>query len=337
MKIKQISRRRFTQGLAFGCLASPAATNAILPIKRNGPPRLKLSLAAYSFRKQLTAKTETPGAMDMMGFIDWCATQDLDAFEPTSYFFPKKITPGYLAQMKRKAHLHGLDVSSGAIRNVFTLPDGPELDKWHDHVDTWVDHYAAIGCPIIRVFAGKAPKGISEEQAIDNAVRNLGKACKRAGEKGIILALENHDFPDGLPPSPDHRQTGRLPLVRGQPGLRKFHRQGRVRSLRADRSLCRHRSAQGRASGRVGKEDARRHESADWNSQESKLPRLRGIGIRGQGRSIHGRSPTPQGIKATDRLTLVHPAVAHAMDGYEKLRIGGVRLHFLPQLGNMLV
>jgi|TARA_B110000196_G_scaffold310940_1_gene314284 sugar phosphate isomerase/epimerase len=132
--------------------------------------------------------------MDMMGFIDWCATQDLDAFEPTSYFFPENVTPGYLAQMKRKAHLHGLDVSSGAIRNVFTLPDGPELNKWHDHVDTWIDHYAAIGCPIIRVFAGKAPKGIPEEQAINNAVRNLEKACKRAGEKGIILALENHDF-----------------------------------------------------------------------------------------------------------------------------------------------
>ena len=113
---------------------------------------------------------------------------------PRPISFPKEITPGYLAQMKRKAHLHGLDVSSGAIRNVFTLPDGPELDKWHTHVDTWVDHYAAIGCPIIRVFAGKAPKGIPEEQAIDNAVRNLSKACKRAGEKGIILALENHDF-----------------------------------------------------------------------------------------------------------------------------------------------
>ena len=194
MKIKPISRRRFAQGLAVAGLASPFATQAIAPIKRNGAPKLKLSLAAYSFRGQLTAKPGTPGRMDMMGFIDWCATQDLDAFEPTSYFFPEKITPGYLAQMKRKAHLHGLDVSSGAIRNVFTLPDGPELDKWHTHVDTWVDHYAAIGCPIIRVFAGKAPKGIPEEQAIDNAVRNLGKACKRAGEKGIILALENHDF-----------------------------------------------------------------------------------------------------------------------------------------------
>ena len=194
MKIKPISRRRFAQGLAVAGLASPFATQAIAPIKRNGAPKLKLSLAAYSFRGQLTAKPGTPRGMDMMGFIDWCATQDLDAFEPTSYFFPENVTPGYLAQMKRKAHLHGLDVSSGAIRNVFTLPDGPELNKWHDHVDTWIDHYAAIGCPIIRVFAGKAPKGIPEEQAIDNAVRNLEKACKRAGEKGIILALENHDF-----------------------------------------------------------------------------------------------------------------------------------------------
>ena len=189
-----ISRRHFTKGLALAGLSSPGIVQAIDPIKRNGPPKLKLSLAAYSFRKQLTAKPGTPGAMNMLGFVDWCATQDLDGCEPTSYFFPKEVTPEYLAQLKRKAHLHGLDVSSGAIRNVFTLPDGPELDKWHQHVDVWVNHYAAIGCPVIRVFAGRAPKGMSEKQAIDNAVKNLEKACKRAGEKGIILALENHDF-----------------------------------------------------------------------------------------------------------------------------------------------
>ena len=194
MKSNIFTRRRFCRGIALTGTLAPLTSSAIGPIKRTGDPRLKLSLAAYSFRKQLTAKTGTPEAMDMMGFIDWCATQDLDGFEPTSYFFPEKITPGYLAQMKRKAHLHGLDISSGAIRNVFTLPDGPELDKWHEHVDLWIDHYAAIGCPIIRVFAGKAPKGVSEKEAIDNAVRNLSQACKRAGEKGIILALENHDF-----------------------------------------------------------------------------------------------------------------------------------------------
>jgi len=194
MNPNPISRRQFTKGMTLAGLSAPILAQAIGPIKRNGDPKLKLSLAAYSFRKQLTAKPGTPGAMDMLGFVDWCATQDLDGCEPTSYFFPKEITPEYLAQLKRKAHLHGLDVSSGAIRNVFTLPDGPELEKWHQHVDLWVSHYAAIGCPIIRVFAGKAPKGMSEKQAIDNAVKNLEKACRRAGEKGVILALENHDF-----------------------------------------------------------------------------------------------------------------------------------------------
>jgi len=187
-----MKRRNFLT--TSSALALGTSLSAIEPIQRIGKARLKLSLAAYSFRKQLTAKPGTPGAMNMLDFVDWSAEQDLDAVEPTSYFFPKEVTPEFLWQLKRKAHLHGLDISSGAIRNVFTLPDGPELDMWHAHVDTWVSHYAAIGCPIIRVFAGKAPKGISEDQAIDNAVKNLEKACKRAGEKGVILALENHDF-----------------------------------------------------------------------------------------------------------------------------------------------
>ena len=82
-----------------------AGLQAIEPIQRNGTPRLKLSLAAYSFRKQLTAKPGTPGAMDMLGFIDWAATQDLDAVEPTSYFFPLRTavapgTRGQAAQLK---------------------------------------------------------------------------------------------------------------------------------------------------------------------------------------------------------------------------------------------
>ena len=187
-----MNRRQFLCN--SGIILTGSSLGAIEPIPRIGKSKLKLSLSAYSFRKQLTAKPGTPGAMDILGFIDWAATKDLDAVEPTSYFFPKEITPEFLAELKRRAYLHGLDISSGAIRNVFTLPDGPELEKWHSHVNTWVDHYAAIGCPIIRVFAGRAPKGVSEKDAIDNAVRNLEKACRRAGEKGIMLALENHDF-----------------------------------------------------------------------------------------------------------------------------------------------
>ena len=84
MKSNIFTRRRFCRGIALTGTLAPLTSSAIGPIKRTGDPRLKLSLAAYSFRKQLTAKTGTPEAMDMMGFIDWCATQDLDGFEPTS-------------------------------------------------------------------------------------------------------------------------------------------------------------------------------------------------------------------------------------------------------------
>ncbi|HAW97863.1 MAG TPA: sugar phosphate isomerase/epimerase, partial [Opitutae bacterium] len=87
------TRRKFCRGIALAGSLAPFSSSAIGPIKRAGSPRLKLSLAAYSFRGQLTAKPGSPGAMDMMGFIDWCSSQDLDGFEPTSYFFPKEITP----------------------------------------------------------------------------------------------------------------------------------------------------------------------------------------------------------------------------------------------------
>lgn len=175
-------------------LATTAPALAIQPIVRSGPPRMKLSLAAYSMRKFLTAKEGAAYRMDMLDFVDFAAQLDLDAIEPTSYFFPEKVTPKYLATLKRKCHVNGLDISSGAIRNVFTLPAGEELEGWFTHLETWLDHYAAIDCPVIRIFAGKAPKGVSEQQAIQNAIPNIRRACKMAGKRGIMLGLENHDF-----------------------------------------------------------------------------------------------------------------------------------------------
>jgi sugar phosphate isomerase/epimerase len=47
---------------------------------------------------------------------------------------------------------------------------------------------------VIRVFGGKPQGGTSEKQAVKNIIANLGIACDYAGDKGIILAIENHDF-----------------------------------------------------------------------------------------------------------------------------------------------
>jgi sugar phosphate isomerase/epimerase len=155
---------------------------------------MRVGLAAYSMRDFLQARPGTKGALDLGGFIDWAATLDTDAVELTSYFFPEQVTPDYLHGLKRRCHINGLDISGGAIRNNFTLPPGPELEKWFAHLDTWLGHYATLGAPVIRVFAGVPPKGVSEEHGIANAIANMRRACEMAGRKGVILGLENHDY-----------------------------------------------------------------------------------------------------------------------------------------------
>jgi sugar phosphate isomerase/epimerase len=210
-RLSSVARRAFltrtvltTTAGAAAMAAAPATAAAIGraaigPIVRRGSTRMRVGLAAYSMRTFLQAKPGSPAstsgrAMDLLGFIDWAATLDTDAVELTSYYFPETVTPAYLNEIKRRCHLNGLDISGGAIRNNFTLPPGPELESWFTHLDTWLNHYAAIGAPVIRVFAGIPPKGVSEEEGIRNAITNLKRACEMAATRGVILGLENHDY-----------------------------------------------------------------------------------------------------------------------------------------------
>ncbi|MGI8671016.1 MAG: sugar phosphate isomerase/epimerase family protein, partial [Luteitalea sp.] len=141
------------------------------------------------------AKPGTAGAMDLLGFIDYAASVGVDAVELTSYFFPETFDRAYLNEVKRRCHLNGLDICGGAIRNNYTLPDeDPELQKWLTHTDTWLGHYATLGAPVVRVFSGVPPKGMTEEQGIANGIKNLEKALVLAEKHGVILGLENHDY-----------------------------------------------------------------------------------------------------------------------------------------------
>ncbi len=192
-----MDRRAFLSAASAAAAATfvPATAGAIEPIARSGPSQLRIGLAGYSMRKYLTAKPGTKGAIDLMGFVDYAATLGVDAVELTSYYFPETFDDAYLNALKRHCHVNGLDISGGAIRNNFTLPDGdPELQRWHDHVATWLAHYQTLGAPVVRVFSGVPPKGVSEEQGIANGIKNLRKALAAAERHGVILGLENHDY-----------------------------------------------------------------------------------------------------------------------------------------------
>ncbi|MGB4706832.1 MAG: sugar phosphate isomerase/epimerase family protein [Fuerstiella sp.] len=201
-------RRHFLAGL--GGIAGLAATQSLAPAvaadppQRNGKPLLKLSLAAYSFNslfaRRGTAEQMAAAKMTLESFIEYCAQQELAATELTGYYFPKDITPEYLLNIRQQTHRLGLSISGTAIGNDFCLSEGEARDKQLEECRNWIDYAAIMGAPVIRIFAGKVPKGDTEEAAIERCVAGINQSLEYAATKGVFLALENHG---GITATPD--------------------------------------------------------------------------------------------------------------------------------------
>ena len=188
------SRRQFLHSaLVAGsglALATPS-TRAIEPLHRNGKSHLRLSIAAYSYRKYLELKIKPKPPMTFDDFIAASADMGLDAVELTEYYFPE-TTPEYLAHLKGLCTRLGLDIGGTAIRNDFCIPDPGKLREQIAKVQQWVEHTSRLGGKTIRIFGGPVAKGDTEEQARARCVAAIQEACDHAGKYGIYLALESH-------------------------------------------------------------------------------------------------------------------------------------------------
>jgi len=207
-----LARRDFLGAAALAAagvagLARPdlRSASAIEPIQRSAGHKFKYSMAAYSYRDLLQAKTGKK--LSLEDFILDCAKLNLEGTELTSYYFPADPTPEYLRKLKKLAFDNGLDVSGTAVGNDFCVPPGAKRDAQIAGVKKWIDHAAILGAPVIRIFSGNAQGGMSVEEAHRLAVAGMEECCQYAGEHGVTLALENHG---GLTAKP----AGALALVR---------------------------------------------------------------------------------------------------------------------------
>jgi len=198
------NRRSFFQSAAVCCVgaALPRALSSVAsgvePISRNGSPKFKFSLAAYSYRsllKKKNAKDEKDAKLKISDFIDDCAKMQLEGTELTSYYFPDPVTPEYLRELKQQCFRLGLDVSGTAVGNDFGHPPGEERDMQINALKKWIDNAEILGAPVIRVFAGHVKKGVAPEMAHKLMVSGLEECCEYAGRHGVHLALENHGGP----------------------------------------------------------------------------------------------------------------------------------------------
>lgn len=190
-----MKRRSFIQTTAAALAATSFSDQAAVAIEsfdRPKPGKLRLSLAAYSLRKYLAPSKDATKKMDLFEFVDFCYQQGIPGTELTSYYFPSEVTDEYLRKLKLHCHQRGMSISGGAIRNDYCQSDESKLAADIEHTKKWIDHYAFLGAPAIRIFAGNQPKGEELEVTLARCAKNCETACKYAEEKGVLLALENH-------------------------------------------------------------------------------------------------------------------------------------------------
>lgn len=187
----RLHRRSFL-GVAAAATATGMASQpafAIEPIERNETAKFKFSLAAYSYRGLLSGDSPK---LTFDDFLADCAGMGLEGTEPTSYYFPKDVTPEYLRHMKGLAFRLGLDISGTAIGNDFCHPPGADRDAQMALTKQWIDNAEILGAPVIRIFSGRRRGDQTEQEARRLAVEGMEEACDYAGKHGVFLALENH-------------------------------------------------------------------------------------------------------------------------------------------------
>jgi sugar phosphate isomerase/epimerase len=191
---RQESRRQFLQtalATSTGLALTPSFTPAIEPIQRNGKSHIRLSIAAYSYRKYLALNIKPKPSMTLDDFVELAAGMNIDAVEPTAYYFAE-TSQEYLAHLKGKCSRLGLDISGTAVGNNFCTSNPSKLREEIQSVKNWVEHASRLGAKTIRIFAGAVDKSDTEEKARARCVEAIQEACDYAAKFGVILALENH-------------------------------------------------------------------------------------------------------------------------------------------------
>ena len=121
--MSHITRRQFAVAAGAGLVAAGAPRVAAGTNRSKASRAMRLSLAAYSFNRMLprrgTPEQIAKAKMKLEDFVDYCAEQQLDGTELTGYYFPKEVTPEYLASLKQRTFRAGLEISGTAIGNDF--------------------------------------------------------------------------------------------------------------------------------------------------------------------------------------------------------------------------
>lgn len=165
---------------------------------RNDDP-IKLSLNAYSFSDLLSVREQRDNqpVYTLFNLLDWCASQNIKAIDPTGYFFPgypEVPSDEYINRFKNRAAALGIEISGTGIRNNFASPDPAVRAEGVELAKKWIVVASKLGAPVIRLFAGEIPNGYEDRwDEVAGWMIDSYKECAIYGEKyNVKIGIQNH-------------------------------------------------------------------------------------------------------------------------------------------------
>ncbi len=185
--------------IAFICLAAVSPDlNGQNTIDRTGEANIKIGLNAYSFNNLLNEGLKGKGeGMSLFDLLDFCAENDIDALDPTGYYFPgypEVPDDDYIFELKLRAHHLGVAISGTGVRTNFANPDPEARAADVQLVKEWIGVAARLGAPVLRVFAGQIPDGYEDRwDEVATWIAVSLKECADYGmNHGVIIGVQNH-------------------------------------------------------------------------------------------------------------------------------------------------
>jgi sugar phosphate isomerase/epimerase len=84
-------------------------------------------------------------------------------------------------------------IELGCLATSLRYADPAQTEQMIADTHARIDLAGDVGAPVMRVFGGQIPEGVSREQATDLLVESLGSVADHAAERGVTLTMETHD------------------------------------------------------------------------------------------------------------------------------------------------
>lgn len=184
---------------------------AAAPADKKSRNRIKLAIASYSYWHFRDPKVRIETVIDRAAEL---GVEGVDILHRQMDIPEKGPLTGehraYLHNLKRHAFRKGIDLVCLSIHQDFVEPDPEKLQVQVDHTIKCIEIAYELGVPCIRLNSGRwktiksfddlmAARGVepvmpghTEDEGFKWCQDGIEKCLPKAGECGVILALENH-------------------------------------------------------------------------------------------------------------------------------------------------